>query len=212
MPPEHRNRTVETDMLIKLNILAYLTLAALPSLQAQVPVKLSGKVTDGSAAACYYCPGFKHVIKHSGTRLQSSTLDLDLFMNQQVQICGTWDGTFVTVVSAEVVPESFSISGGGKIGGFFSFNSYGIPGDLGINLLAFRTGMTVPFADLGLLLDLVSLRVLGSGSLGSTGDHKDVLDIPNEPGLIGLRIFGQGVILTQDGSFFSTNLDSKLIR
>lgn len=190
------------------SLFALLGLAAGLSAQA---VTLRGRVTDGSAAGCYYCTGFAHVFKYTGTRLQSSTVNLNPFMNQDITVTGTWNGTFVDVTSAQLVPESFSISGGGLLGASFDINTNGTPGNLAINLLALGAGLVIPFSDLGLQLNPASTVVHGFGVIDSGGEYSSELLVPNLPSLIGLRIFGQGVVLPASGNFYSTNPDAKEI-
>ncbi|MCU0867164.1 MAG: hypothetical protein MUC36_25565 [Planctomycetes bacterium] len=190
----------------RLSLLALLGLST--GLVAQT-VTLRGRVTDGSAAGCYYCTGFAHVFKYTGTRLQSSTINLNPFMNQDITVTGTWNGTYVNVTSAQLVPESFSLSGSGTIGESFDLNTNGTPGNLAINLVAFGAGLVIPFADLGLQLNPASAVVHGYGLIDGGGEFTSELSVPNVPSLIGLRVFGQGVVLPASGTFYSTNPDAK---
>ncbi len=198
-------------MSTRLSAFATLTLilATAPTLQAQIPVQIRCEVADGSAAGCYYCPGFQSVIKFVGTRLQSTTVNLNLFQNQYVLLNGTWNGTVVTVTTAQITPESFSIGGGGVIGGQFHFTTHGTANDLALNLAALGAAFSVPFADLALQLDPASTVALGFGALDGSGEFQTNVDIPNVPSLVGLRVFGQGLILPQSGPFYTTNVDAK---
>ncbi|MCA8953379.1 MAG: hypothetical protein KDE27_27955 [Planctomycetes bacterium] len=181
------------------------------ALGAQVAVQLRGELTDGSASGCYYCPGFAHVIKVSGVPLQSSTLNLAAFMDQQVYVQGTWDGSRVTVSSISLTPESFSVSGNGSIGNRFRLISHGQPGELALNVVALGASFSVPYLDLGFQLDPLTSVVQGMGPLNGAGEFKTDLDIPNDPGFVGLRVFGQGVILDAGGNLLTTNPDAKQI-
>ena len=186
---------------------AFLTSAV----QAQVPVQLRCQVTDGSAAGCYYCPGFAHVIKFVGTPLESSTINLGLYHNQYVHIHGTWNGTRVTVNSIQVTTDSFSLGGNGSIGNRFRLTAMGNPGELALNAVALGSGFAVPYLDLAFQLSPLSTVVQGIGPINGNGEFKTDLDIPNDPTLVGLRIFGQGVIMDGNGGLLTTNVDAKEI-
>jgi hypothetical protein len=67
-----------------------------------------------------------------------------------------------------------------------------------------------PLPGLAVQRDPASMVILDGGGIGS-GEYKSRLDIPNVPSLIGLRVYGQGVVLTQAGGYYSTNVDTKVI-
>ncbi|MEO6593854.1 MAG: hypothetical protein ABIP94_03780 [Planctomycetota bacterium] len=144
--------------------------------------------------------------------MASTTVNLNQLMDQQVRIFGTWNGTTVTVTSAQIVPESFSIGGNSSIGNTVHFRSHGTTGDLAINLAALGTSLVVPFADLTVLLNPASAVVLGFGLLDNNGEFANDFDIPNVTSLVGVRVFGQGAIGLANGSFYSTNLDAKQLQ
>ncbi|MCA8976518.1 MAG: hypothetical protein KDC98_17490 [Planctomycetes bacterium] len=195
------------------NLFAFAAVAtiAVSALPAQVPVQLRCEVTDGSAAGCYYCPGFGHVIKFTGTPLVSSTISLGQYHNQYVHIHGTWDGTNVNVTAIQVTTDSFALTGNGSIGNRFRLNSMGNPGELALNVVSLGNGFAVPFRDVAFQLQPTSAIVQGIGTLNGAGEFKTDLDIPNVPSLIGLRVYGQGVIMDASGGLLSTNVDSKTI-
>ncbi|MCA8967256.1 MAG: hypothetical protein H6838_16675 [Planctomycetes bacterium] len=191
---------------------SFVTLAAAaPDLRAQVPVQLRCEVTDGSAAGCYYCPGFGHVVKFVGTPLVSGTINLAGYHNQYVRIQGTWNGSAVTVNSIQVTTDSFSLSGNTSIGHRLRSNSMGNPGELALNVVALGTAFSVPFLDLAFQLDPATSVVQGLGVVNGNGEFKSDLDIPNDPSLVGLRLTGQGAILDAAGSLLTTNVDSKVV-
>ena len=197
-------------MSVRSTVLA-LSLFAAPALVAQVPIVLRGEVTDGSAAGCYYCPGFSHVIKFSGTALASTTIDLTPYHNQYCKLTGTWNGAVVEVSAVEVVAESFSISGNAHIGTTIDFTAHGTNGDFAANALSLGTACGVPFADCGVLLNGSSLSMLGLGVLDNNGEYECSVDIPDAPALVGLRVFGQALMLPLNGPIWMTNLDAKEI-
>ncbi len=59
-------------------------------------------------------------------------------------------------------------------------------------------------------LDPTRMAVLDAGVIAS-GEYESQLAIPNVPSLVGLRIYGQGVVLTQSMTLWSTNVDTKVI-
>ncbi len=193
------------------SIPAYLSalLLAASSLVAQTPVVARGEVTDGSAAGCYYCPGFSHVIKFTGTQLASPTINLALYHDQMCEMVGTWNGTVLEVSSIQVVSESFSIGGNSSIGHTVRLTTQATPGDFGINLAALGTTFAVPFLDLALMMDPASSLIMGGGPVNGNGEYKSDLDIPNDPSLVGLRFFGQAAIITSAGAMYTSNVDAK---
>lgn len=182
--------------------------AALPLAAQQVEVRCTP--TDGSAAGCYYCPGYETVIKWNGTQLHSSTINLLPFHDLDVVLQGTWNGSVIEVTAIQTTTESFSISGNGSIGHHFDFNTVGAPGGLAINLIALDAAF-VGVGSLAVQLDPASAVVLDAGSLGSAGEFKSRLDIPNVPSLVGLRVYGQGAVLQPGNVLYTTNVDTKVV-
>ncbi len=184
-----------------------LTLAAFAP--AQTAVTLRATPTDGSAAGCYYCPGYEHVIKLVGTRLVSTSVNILAYHDQDVVMTGTWNGTVVDVTSIQPTVESFSLSGQGRIGRRLDFSTVGPIGALAVNCAALGSGFAVPAADLALQLQPASLVVMGAGTIGGGGEFKVRLDIPDEPALVGLRLFGQALVVPAQGGAYTTNVDSR---
>jgi len=59
------------------------------------------------------------------------------------------------------------------------------------------------------LLDPASTVALAAGLTNAGGDFRTEISIPNLPSLIGLRVFGQGVIAPVSGSpLFASNIDA----
>ncbi|MEZ6036086.1 MAG: hypothetical protein R3F29_01310 [Planctomycetota bacterium] len=178
---------------------------------AQAPVTVRCTPTDGSAAGCYYCPGYETVIKWNGTQMHSSTVNLVAFHDLDVVVQGTWNGTIIEVTSIQTVFESFSISGNGHIGNRFVYNTVAAPGALAINLAALGAAFLVPIEDLALQLDPASLVLLGGGPVDGGGEFSTDLDIPDNPSLIGVRVYGQGVVLDASAGTYTTNVDTKVV-
>ncbi|MFO1077207.1 MAG: hypothetical protein U1E73_05720 [Planctomycetota bacterium] len=189
-----------------------LLLAAAPSLVAQTPVTIRCDLADGRQTGCYYCPGYDHVIKFVGTQIASPSINLTQFHNQFVLLHGTWDGSIVTVTQAQATAESFSLTGNGQIGSRFRPKSYGNPGELAMNLVALTTAFSVPYLDLAFQLSPIGAVVQGIGTINGAGEFRTDLDIPNDPLLIGLRIFGQGVVMDSTLGLLTTNVDAKEIQ
>lgn len=191
-----------------------LALCAATTLLAQ-DVTFSGKCEDGEAV-CYYCPGFDYVLDNTHTKLVSSTIALAPFVGQYVTGTGVWNGSTtsptITVTAMSVVPESFSIGGGGALGGEVSFTVHGVPGDFAVVALGLSDGF-VPVAGYGtLFLSPQSLFVLGQGVVdGESGEFDVEIPIPNNPALAGFQVFGQAGLISSGGATRLTNSDRKVI-
>ena len=192
-----------------LTLSALLLSATAQLLPAQVNVVARGELADGQATGCYYCPGYQYVIKFVGTQLQSSTVNLNLFINQYVELTGTWNGTVLNVTSAQLTPETFSIGGNTSIGHTIRPTTMSTPGDLALNIAALGTTFLVPFADIALMMNPASAVILGAGITNGNGEFKSDIDLPNDPSIVGVRVFGQGIVFTPAGAIFSTNVDAK---
>ena len=177
---------------------------------AQVPVTLRCTPTDGSAAGCYYCPGYQTVVKWTGTRLHSNSINLLQYHSLDVKVTGTWNGSLVEVSAVELVNESFSISGNAHLGTSADYNTTGANGDIAINLAALGNSFLVPIQDVALQLNPAQMAILDAGVI-SGGQYQSSLVIPNVPSLVGLRIYGQGVVLQANSAMWSTNVDTKVI-
>lgn len=199
-----------------MNVLAVATfsLATLAApLCAQTPVVVRCTPTDGSAAGCYYCPGYETVIKWNGAKMHCSNTSINLvaFHNLDVHIEGTWNGTVIEVTSIVADIESFSIGGGGVIGGRMDFDTVAPTGSLAANFLALGSAFVVPFDGLALQLDPSSATILGGGAVDGDGSFKTRIDLPDDASLIGLRVYGQGYVIPPVGAPYTTNLDTKVI-
>lgn len=185
------------------------------NLVAQV-VTLRGEVTNGRETGCYYCPGYDYVIKWIGTRLDPSVVNLAPYLDQQVEIVGNWNGSLtvpiVTVTSIRVVAESFSISGSNSIGTRMDFNAIAPQGDRAAHVLAFGRSFAPLYLPLVMSLDPALSSVLGFGPTNGNNEFKARLPIPADPSIVGVRVYGQALIVPQSGApWYFTNPDSKLI-
>lgn len=187
-------------------------LLATAALPAQSHVSLRCELADGQATGCYYCPGYQYVIKFVGTQLLSSSVNLNLFVNSYVEIQGLWNGTSVTVLSAQAATSDFSISGNGSIGNHFRYVTNGAPGEMAANLAALGAGFSTPIPDVALMLQPSTAVVMAIGAINGAGELRTDLDIPNDPTLVGLRLFGQGLVAQANGVLHATNVDAKEVR
>lgn len=180
-------------------------------------VTVRGELGDGRATGCYYCPGSRYVIKWSETTVDSSTINLALYLNQQLMLTGTLGGTVarpsIDVTAVQVVTETFSFSGQGRIGNRFRATAKGSPGDLAVNLFALNAGFASAGGALSLLLDPAATVVLGVGAVNGNGEFQSDANIPNLPSLVGLHVFGQALIVPQASAApFTSNPDSKVVQ
>lgn len=115
----------------KLLLLSLISLSFLATFAEAQTVELRGKVEDGEGA-CYDCPGFDFVLDGIHCPITCSTVDLDLFMSQQIHAVGEWNGSFaapvVDLVSVALAAESFSFGGGGTVGQDLDFTAHANPG------------------------------------------------------------------------------------
>ena len=176
---------------------------------AQTQVEVQCQLADGQATGCYYCPGWQYVIKFVGTHLQSTAVNLNLFQNNSVTLQGTWSGSVLTVTSAVASADTFSISGNGTIGNKYRFTTDGAVGDLALNLVALGTAFLPVFGNQALMLNPANAQPLTAGLIDNGLQWKSDLDIPNNPSLIGLRLFGQGLTVSPAGVIKLTNIDAK---
>ena len=154
-------------------------------------------------------PGYQFVVKFVGTQLQSTAVNLNLFQNSSCRLQGTWNGTVLTVTSAVAANDTFSIGGNGHIGNKFHFTTSAAAGDIALNLVALSTAQNLLFGNQFFMLNPLTTQPLTADIVGGGGQHTSDLDIPNNPALVGLRVFGQGFVLQQNGPIRLTNVDAK---
>jgi hypothetical protein len=148
------------------------------------------------------------VLKYTGTTVQSTTVNLNAFLGQKVVIDGVWTGTALQVNAVQATTETFSMGGNSSIGGTMRFTSKAAPGTLALNLAALGTSFLVPVGEVAVLLDPASTVALAAGVTNAGGQFRTEINIPNLPSLIGLRVFGQGVIAPVGAPLFAANIDA----
>ncbi len=146
--------------------------------------------------------------------LTSALFDLNDFIGMQTLITGTWNGSRVSpavlVSDISVVPETFEIGGGGKLGDDMTF---GITGPDGAFAAAFFS-MDSDFLNLRqgvVLIDLARSSKIAQGTIPPIGNIEWTVTIPNDPTLVGLTGYGQGFYVS-GGRLTITNPDCKEVR
>jgi len=179
-------------------------------------VHLRGKVENGEGA-CYYCPGFDYVIDVANYPITSSVYNLGSLIGLQIEATGQWNGSFaapvVDITSLALVNESFSIGGGGSVGGRLKFTATSTPGDSAILTASLGAGFVPLFpTHETFVLDPSTFVVLGSRVMGGNGEA--TFEIPAvSSALAGVDVFGQALVLPQNGApAYLTNADFKNIR
>ncbi len=197
----------------RFSILAVSFALLAPMAAAQQDVSFSGHVKDGKGV-CYYCPGFDFVLDNTHTSLTSSTINLTPYVEQYVTGVGHWNGSTtapqIDVTSIQIVVQPFSIGGNATIGHQIKFTTLGTPGDTAFILVAGNDGFAnVPGYGV-MFLATNSVLVLAQGTIGGTGSTEIKIDLPDDPSLVGLRVFGQAARVGPT-SHSLTNSDLKVI-
>lgn len=186
-----------------------LTLTSLP-VDAQA-VTLRGKVEDVQGTQNLF------FVDCTNVSITSGAFNLNLFLNQQVELTGNWNGSFVApavdVTAIVQVVESFEIGGGAKIGDVSNLSVTGPAGDVAVAYISTAPGFT-PLGDLGVgLIHPTQSYLMGVGVIPPFGTRQFPLPIPNDPSLVGFELHGQGVILDVGaGQALLTNPDCKEIK
>ena len=193
---------------MKLSPIAGLTLFALSAPAFAQEVTFDGKVEDVSGTTNQF------VVDCTDTQLTSGLFDLNLFVGQQVEITGQWNGSAanpsVNVTAIQVVPEVFEIGGGAKIGKTSTLGFTAPTGSTVIGFISLDTSFEPFGADGAIFLDQSQIVLSRTGVVGGAGIIQMPFQIPNNPALVGLDIYGQGAVV--NGGFISvTNPDCKTI-
>ena len=174
-------------------------------------VRFRGEVEDVSGTQNQF------VVDCTNVALTSSTLNLNLFVGEQVEIVGTWNGNFaapsVEVTALTNVIENFEIGGDDEIGGTANLHVIGAPGDTVLFFGALESGF-FPLPSAGaVLIDPASAEILATGTIGGSGQLEVPAPIPNDPALVGFVYHAQALVRSStSGTFSLTTNDCKEIR
>jgi hypothetical protein len=191
--------------------LSYLPLSLLlfTPLAAAQSVMLRGKVEDVSGTTGQF------IVDCTNVDLSSAAFNLNLFVGSQTEIHGTWNGSStnpaVVVTAIQLVPETFEIGGGGKIGETAKPTVTGAPGSLATTFASTSTSFA-PLGAWGSVFLGGNPFHTGTGTIPGGGTLELAIQIPNDPTLVGVDVFGQGAIIdTVGGTVLLTNPDCKTL-
>lgn len=151
----------------------------------------------------------------TNVQLSSSLFDLNLFVGQQTQITGNWNGSntlpTVVVTAISVITESFGMGGNAKIGGDLRFDVTSTPGDITAIYGAEGFGF-FPIGMLGAVqLDPTSVFLVALGTIPGGGNLEFEFTVPNDPTLVGMTFYSQAIVVSPSAPNFITNSDCKTI-
>ena len=194
-------------MKLPIALSAILTITSLANAQ---DVTFKGKVEDVSGTAGQF------VVDCTSVDLSSTAFNLNLFVGQQVEIQGTWNGSVanpaVVVNAIQSVPESFELGGGGKIGDVAQPTVTAAPGSLAFTFASLSTSF-LPLGSAGVGFLGGNPFKTGSGTVGGAGILELNVPIPNDPSLIGVTVYGQAIVVDPGtGAFEFTNPDCKELK
>ena len=185
-------------------LLASFALALLAVDASAQQVTLRGKVEDVSGGGGFF-------VDCTDTTLTSSTIDLNAFVGQQVELSGTWNGSSgapsVDVAAMAAVAELFEVGGGGTIGDEMSFKVTSAPGDVAIMFVALDDGFLPAHKNGVLLLDFATMLHVATGTVGGDGTFEVKGTIPDDPALDGLVVHGQSLVAFTAGGAVLSNPD-----
>lgn len=145
------------------------------------------------------------------TTLTSSTIDLNAFVGQQVELSGTWNGSSdtpsVDVAAITAVAKLFEVGGGGKLGDEARLKVTSNPGDVAILFVALDDGFLPAHKNGVLLLDFATMLHVATGTVAGDGTFEVKGTIPNDPALDGLVVHGQSLVAFTGGGAVLSNPD-----
>jgi len=187
--------------------LVFLSAAAPASFAQQV--RLRGKVEDVQHTQNQF------FVDGTDVQLSSTMFDLNPFVGLQTELRGDWNGSFsspaIVVTAIEVVPETFEIGGGGKIGEKLVFGVTSTPGDFTVMLAALDNGFA-PTRRSGVFPPRPQPAARDRLRRDPGGGNLEIdVSIPDDPILVGLEVLGQAILRLSAGGSLWTNPDCKTI-
>jgi hypothetical protein len=187
------------------SLLVPLALAAAATAASAQSVHLRGKVEDQAGNPGHF------VVGCTNTELTSAVVDLQSLVGQQVALDGSWNGSatdpVVDVASATIVNKLFEVGGNGKLGGQVSFKITSDPGDFGVMFAAIAPGFLNAHRPGVLFLSLSPLLTVASGFVAADGTFEVKGDVPDDPALDGVTVYGQSFISFVAGGSALSNPD-----
>jgi hypothetical protein len=194
----------EIAMNVRFALAPLVLAAAAVSAHAQ-QVSLRGKVEDMPGQ-----PG-RFIVGCTAAELTSSVIDLKSFVDQQVELTGSWNGSsaapVVDVATMGTVAKLFEVGGGGQIGTDLSFKVTSSPGDFTIMFAALDSGFMPAHKAGVLLLSLTPMLTVASGFVAPDGTLEVKGQIPNDPTLVGVEVHGQAFVSFIAGGATLSNPD-----
>ncbi len=170
-------------------------------------VTLRGEIDD--------TPGGTFVLDDTSVALSSSAQNLAAFLGQRVTLTGDWNGSFtapsIDVLSVAPSAEQFDFDGLLRIGSGSSIELVGEPGRLASGLLSLGSSFLPLRRGEVALIDPVQRVWTGTGILEPDGELDLSFSVPDDPSLVGIQVFGQGVVFGSS-QYELTNLDVETIR
>ena len=186
------------------SLLASFALALLAVDASAQQVTLRGKVENVSGGGGFF-------VDCTDTTLTSSTIDLNAFVGQQVELNGTWNGSSaapsVDVAAISAVAKLFEVGGGGKLGDEVRLKVTSDPGDVAIMFVALDDGFLPAHRNGVLLLDFATMLHVATGTVGGGGTFEMKGTVPNDPALDGLVVHGQSLVVFTAGGAVLSNPD-----
>ena len=180
---------------------------ALPSVASAQQVTFLGQVEDVSGQQNQF------FVDCTNTQL-TSALDLNPFVGQQTQITGQWNGSFISpsvdVTSITIVPETFEVGGNGDLGGELTFGVTHTPGSFTIMYASFGVGFA-PLPSGVWFLDFSTMLRVTSGTIPGVGNLERKVNVPNDPALQDVTVYGQALIVEPGGNALLANSDCKTL-
>ena len=127
------------------------------------------------------------------------------------EFVGPMDSPTFSVTSISPGVETFDIAEVPRIGGSSYLEVSGAPGELAFGFLSLGQGVTPLLNGEVLLVDAGQVVVRGSGRIRADGSFEVPFTVPNDPTIVGMQVFGQGVVFRNNGGFELTNPDRATI-